>query len=374
MGGFMSSAKNGTLRGVPFGEVGDRELKRLSSLTAVRDGVLRALGGGDGKDISCETIKEYVMARDTWLRQEDVAQLLTALDASDGRISCDALRAGLEKDNLQKPLLLWLMALNPPPAGVGVFNDLIRQTGSPVDIPDPAHRAMTLRQLKAVMEHAQERCLNEAWLGKRFVDGVLRFERLQPRDCNLYDVATHVILPATHGHRLPDGATQPSFVELVADAEQKPDYFASHFWGEPIVDFIACVAQHTRDRAYGDASFATLTQGKKTKGADGDSARVWVCVSSAPQPRPALHSSSAPWLMQTGPWQAYANRQWSLAADVTDDPSQTSFFRAMRLSRGTLAIVDARGQYFSRTWCCYEITVSLSVCRTRAPPKIDRTL
>ena len=69
-----------------------------------------------------------------------------------------------------------------------------------------------------------------------------------------------------------------------------------------------------------------------TPGRDGDGARLWVC--------------------------AYANRQWSLAGDVTDDPSQTSFHKAMRLAFGTLALIDEWGAYFERVWCDYEIYVS----------------
>ena len=81
--------------------------------------------------------------------------------------------------------------------------------------------------------------------------------------------------------------------------------------GEPHRDFVACIAQHTRDRAYGGGSFIAEvavdeTTIEKVEGYDGDDARLWVC--------------------------AYANRQWSLASDVTDDPSQTSFHRAMRLA------------------------------------------
>jgi hypothetical protein len=48
-----------------------------------------------------------------------------------------------------------------------------------------------------------------------------------------------------------------------------------------------------------------------------------------------------------------------LGGDVTEDPAQTSFHRAISLSKGTVAIVDAGGNYFGRIWCCYEIYQSL---------------
>ena len=70
-------------------------------------------------------------------------------------------------------------------------------------------------------------------------------------------------------------------------------------------------------------------------GADGDDALIWVC--------------------------AYANRQWSLSSALTDDPKQTSFHRAISISKGTLAIVDSGALYFTRIWCNYEIHTSLTM-------------
>ena len=47
--------------------------------------------------------------------------------------------------------------------------------------------------------------------------------------------------------------------------------------------------------------------------------------------------------------------------DVTDDPSDTSFHKALRLSLGTLAIVDLDAAYFTRVWCCYEVPTSYTL-------------
>jgi len=146
-------------------------------------------------------------------------------------------------------------------------------------------------------------------------------------------VASHVVLPATFGYTLLDGATKPSFVELVADRpQQRPHYFVSHFMGEPVIDLIRSIAQHTRDRAYGGGRFKL--GGGESGGLDGDDGCFWIF--------------------------SYAARHWS-AGDVTADPSQTAFHCAMRVTRGTVAIVDKAGQYFSRVWCSYEACVSLSV-------------
>lgn len=291
---------------------------------------------GDGR-ITRQELSEYLMARDFWLQEAAVAQLFTAADAkSDGFVDREELHAVFNQAAAAgKPWPLWLMALAPPPAGVGVFSGLVRRDG-PIAIPDAALRAMTLRQLRAVGKHARTRCDAEGWLGVRF-DGGKHYERLKPADINLYDVATHVILPATHGHVLRGSKIRPSFVELVAAGAQRPDYFCSHYWGEPIADFVDCIAQSTRDLAYGGGKFITRHDGSPPmqKPADGLDARVWVC--------------------------AYANRQWDLDGDLTDDPRQTSFARAMRLASGTIAVVDAAGQYFSRVWCCFEIFNSLQM-------------
>lgn len=66
---------------------------------------------------------------------------------------------------------------------------------------------------------------------------------------------------------------------------------------------------------------------------------------------------------------AYANNQHQLYRELSttnlmeEDPvasvEQTSFVRAMKLSQGTLVVVDKEGQCFSRLWCVYEIYSSL---------------
>ena len=76
----------------------------------------------------------------------------------------------------------------------------------------------------------------------------------------------------------------------------------------------------TNDDMIGQNDLPLEERGRE--GVDGDAARLWVCAS--------------------------ANRQWSLAGDVTDDPRETSFHRAMRLARGTLALVDDEAVYYTR--------------------------
>ena len=294
---------------------------------------VRALTPGVRGDLTRvgSQLREYLMSRDTWCTQEQVGRLFEALDANnDGKISRQELRDGLGREAGGKPTLLWMMALKPPPSGIGIFADLVNENGG-VNIPDAEYRAITLGQLKAVVAHAQRRCTKERWLGKRPVPkGGTRYEIIKSNAINLYDVTSHVILPMTYGHKLPGGHEKPSYIELIADGPQRPEYFVSHFWGEPVKQLVACLAQHTRDRKYG----ASQSKGKEQESGDGDAGRMWVC--------------------------AFANRQWSTQGDVAEDPSKSSFHKAIRLSLGTIAIIDPESAYFTRVWCCYEMYVSLT--------------
>ena len=62
---------------------------------------------------------------------------------------------------------------------------------------------------------------------------------------NLYDINKYIIMPDTK-------EKQCSYVELVVPAgtrAQTPNWFVSHWWGEPVMDFIACVEEHAKVRA-----------------------------------------------------------------------------------------------------------------------------
>lgn len=56
---------------------------------------------------------------------------------------------------------------------------------------------------------------------------------------------------------------------------------------------------------------------------------------------------------------AHANNQHDLTAEISDDLSQTSFYRAMRLARGTVSVIDSSAGCFDRIWCVYELYQSL---------------
>ena len=159
--------------------------------------------------------------------------MLATFDADgDGVVTKDELIAGLTRHASGPPPLGRLLALRPPPSGNAAFAELVR-AGGPLEVPNAEERAISLGQLKKTFTHASRRCKSEGWLVKRLVDGVWSYSVLEPCTINLYDLASHIILPTTHGRMLPDGSTQPSFVELMADGPQQPDYFVSHCEFEP---------------------------------------------------------------------------------------------------------------------------------------------
>ena len=66
---------------------------------------------------------------------------------------------------------------------------------------------------------------------------------------NLYDLVKYVVNPATAPHKC-------SFVELMtpegAEDTATPRWFVSHWWGEPVLDFIKCTDEHARVRELGE--------------------------------------------------------------------------------------------------------------------------
>ena len=54
-----------------------------------------------------------------------------------------------------------------------------------------------------------------------------------------------------------------------------------------------------------------------------------------------------------------SSNQWTLGDDVTVDPSQSSFRKAMGLANGTVSVMDKNAVCFSRVWCVFEIAESI---------------
>jgi len=167
-------------------------------------------------------------------------------------------------------------------------------------------RGITLRQLRALFEYVKKHCVQEGWYDKRTQ------ELLTPDRVNLYHLCHWALKPLTQER-------QCSYVELVAESPeaQRPLWFVSHWWGEPLCAFIACLEEHARCRHLGD------------------DAPYWVC--------------------------AYANNQWRLDEEIASDPAESAFRKAMDVSEGTVQVIDENAVCFSRLWCRYEGFVSLTI-------------
>ena len=140
--------------------------------------IFTALDANSDGSLSLDELKHYLMSRDAWCTKESVAELFQQLDGNnDNMVTLAELKGGFAA--LEKPPILWLMALNPPPSGSAIFDELVRADG-PMSIPKVEERAISLRQLKAMMAHVTRRCVSEGWLGKRFSKSDMHYEQLTP--------------------------------------------------------------------------------------------------------------------------------------------------------------------------------------------------
>ena len=180
-------------------------------------------------------------------------------------------------------------------------------------IPETELRAATVRQLEAVAKHIKRRCEAEGW-----ADNQDPSTKLTAKTVNLYSANEYVIRPATEERKC-------AYIELVALCAQQPKWFCSHWWGEPVLDFVDCVVTHAMDHGYS-------LEGCKHYD---PTATYWVC--------------------------AYANNQWDLV-DSVNAPTleETSFYKALKLAKGAVSILDKGGMCFKRVWCSYECSVVLT--------------
>jgi len=113
-----------------------------------------------------------------------------------------------------------------------------------------------------------------------------------------------------------DAITALSYKEMISSKPLSPLWYVSHWWGEPVFDFVTCCAEHAM-----------------RWGLDEKTASYWVC--------------------------GYANRQYRLQEEICDNLENSAFRRAMRLSKGTLLILDKDACPFDRIWCDFELSKTL---------------
>ena len=129
-------------------------------------------------------------------------------------------------------------------------------------------RGITIRQLRCVWAEIQRRCVPEQWVAVRPSSEGWVQVALTPGIVNLYDVDKYLIRPATVEHKC-------ALVELMAKGPQKPKWFVSHFWAEPVKDFLACLEQHAKDRGTWKG---TGEHGDKGESVMDEDMPYWICA------------------------------------------------------------------------------------------------
>ena len=113
------------------------------------------------------------------------------------------------------------------------------------------YRAITLEQMNTFFrEEVESRADADGflpgWYETRYFnrkDETWLQQKLCHKDTiNLYDFMHWCIKPKCAEKKC-------SYVELVAKKPQKPAWFVSHWWGEPVRDFVRCLNEHARVRA-----------------------------------------------------------------------------------------------------------------------------
>ncbi|CAL1157309.1 unnamed protein product [Cladocopium goreaui] len=129
-----------------------------------------------------------------------------------------------------------------------------------------------------------------------------RIEDTAERGITREQLAKIVVFISKMADRWCDGYAKKgcSMVEIMAIQVQRPQWFVSHAWSEPVCKFLACLEQHALVRELSSSTF------------------YWVC--------------------------AYANNQHSVDEDIKKNPRSTSFYRAMQMSEGVLLVLDSAGR------------------------------
>lgn len=183
-------------------------------------------------------------------------------------------------------------------------------------------RAITLEQLRFTVQFAKRSC--QTWFDTAPASASRTSGMpLLASILNLYHLNAWVIRPATKEHEC-------SFVELLALGEQQAAWFVSHWWGEAVGNFLQCLEHHAVLRGLPETT------------------PFWVC--------------------------AYANRQHCLQEEITPDPRESSFYKAM-VTAGfrVLLVLDSKSKYggpataLTRVWCAFEETM----CLEQAGPPLD---
>ena len=153
----------------------------------------------------------------------------------------------------------------------------------------------------------------------------------------MHDLVHHFVEPETRARRC-------SYVEQVARGPQRPQWAVLHSWGDPVLDFIACVTQHAQDHTAPRRQLAKPTASSLSYGFDDEKNETYETVF------PPADESTTYWI------RAFAVNQHELSAEA--DPSQANSAEAVEAAGGrVLSVLDVRGGAFSRLWYCLELSL-----------------
>lgn len=128
-------------------------------------------------------------------------------------------------------------------------------------------------------------------------------------DRTMYWIEPNLVKPLTDEHRC-------SYAEWAGPLQV--DWYISHWWGGSFHDTVASLQKHAKSVA------------KQAEG-EAEATAYWICT--------------------------FSNNQWALHEELTSDPRQSSFYKALHSCscRGTCMILDERVMPLSRIWCLFEL-------------------
>jgi len=180
-------------------------------------------------------------------------------------------------------------------------------------IPLEEHRGIMVKQLEVLADYINKRRNTKTNAVPGWFDSF--GGQIYANTINLRNILELVSKPLTQ-------PVKCSYVEAVSHhvAAQMPSWFASHWWGEPFVDFVQCIKGHSATRV---------------PDLCGVTAAYWVC--------------------------AFAKNQHVSDTYALASLEENSFFKAMRVCQGVVLVVDKTGpsSVFQRIWCCYELGILL---------------
>jgi len=114
-----------------------------------------------------------------------------------------------------------------------------------------------------------------------------------------------------------DMSENSSYMEQVSDGPQLANWFCSHAWGEPVLDFVQCCQAHADLRCCGM-----------------DAAPYWIA--------------------------AYATRQRDICKGIDSNLDTVASNEVLRNAKGILMILNEVATPFSRMWCCHDVHCAIS--------------